>query len=147
MMLGFRKFGQKTYRLDVVYDAQQIQIMLHKMLMVVKTNNEEDGEVFWHIELETLPYPSKNCNYITTFLHGMYFPERKEFTHIDFTKNEYSYEVYKKKYEDSKDGLPIDTYTEDEEQHYKIWCVENGHFSTETWYKLMIVSLSKKYQS
>ena len=28
----------------------------------------------------------------------------------------------------------------------KIWCIENGEFSHDTWYKLMIVSLGTKYQ-
>lgn len=117
-----------------------------KLLMVVKTDNKENDEEFWHVEIETIPYPKSECSYLTTFLHGMYFPKRKEFVHIDFTKNEYKYDTYRKKYEDSQTGMSIDTYTESKKQHYKIWCVENGHFSEKTWYKLMVVSLSKRYQ-
>lgn len=61
-------------------------------------------------------------------------------------KELFAYELYKQKYEESQDGVSIDAYTESDEQHYKIWCVENGYFSKETWYKLMMVSLEEEYQ-
>ena len=84
--------------------------------------------------------------YTTTFLHGMYYPEKNIFTHIDFTKNQYGNDIYQSKYQDSQNGLPIDTYTESRSQHYKIWCIENGAFSIKMWYMLMLVSLDKSYQ-
>ena len=71
----------------------------------------------------------------------MYYPRRKIFTHIDYTKNRYGKEEYFEKYIDSTDGAPIDTYTASRDLHYKIWCIEKGEFTIETWYKLMIVSL------
>ena len=83
---------------------------------------------------------------ITTFLHGMYYPKKDIFTHIDYTKNQYTGVEYVQKYADSLDGMPIDQYTANRDLHYKIWCIENGEFSKETWYKLMMVSLPKKYQ-
>lgn len=55
-------------------------------------------------------------------------------------------DIYQSKYQDSQDGLPIDTYTESRSQHYKIWCIENGAFSIKMWYMLMLVSLDKSYQ-
>lgn len=134
--------GKKT--IIVHYDEKT----LNKLLMVIKQDtNQSTGEDFFHIEIETLPYRDIDSKYvITTFLHGMYCPSTDKFTHIDFAKNQYSTEVYLQKYADSKAGLPIDQYTETKSMHYKIWCVENGAISKETWYKLMIISLSESYQ-
>ena len=77
----------------------------------------------------------------------MYYPEQNIFTHIDYTKNQYSEELYLQKYSDSNDGISIDQYTSKRDLHYKIWCIENGRFTRETWYKLMIISLSEEYQT
>ena len=120
-----------------------------KLLMVIKKREDQNTkEEFWHIEIETFPYVEIGKNFvITTFLHGIYYPHRDVFTHIDYTKNQYSGSEYLQKYADSVDGKPIDQYTTCRELHYKIWCIENGEFAKETWYKLMIVSLSKVYQN
>ena len=60
-----------------------------KLLLVVKKKVDNNSKKdFWHIELETLPYrdtASKGKYCITTFLHGMYYPEDDYFTHIDCT--------------------------------------------------------------
>lgn len=119
-----------------------------KLLMVIKKREDQNTkEEFWHIEIETLPYVETCKNFvITTFLHGMYYPKRDVFTHIDYTKNQYGGSEYLQKYADSIDGMPVDQYTASRELHYKIWCIENGEFTRETWYKLMIISLSKEYQ-
>ena len=121
---------------------------LNKLLMVVKPCvDSKTGEDFWHVEIETLPYcTTYNKNVITTFLHGMYYPEKGTFSHIDYTKNQYSQSLYIQKYTDSRTGIPIDQYTEHRDLHYKIWCIENGTFSRETWYKLMIISLPEIYR-
>lgn len=121
---------------------------LHKLLMVVKPCvDSKTGENFWHVEIETLPYITNyNKNVITTFLHGMYYSQKEIFSHIDYTKNQYSRSIYDQKYADSQTGIPIDQYTEHRDLHYKIWCIENGTFSRETWYKLMMVSLQEIYQ-
>lgn len=122
---------------------------LDKLLMVIKQKIDQNtNESFWHIEIETLPYRATDRGYvITTFLHGMYYPDKHVFTHIDYTKNQYNGDVYLRKYADSQNGMTIDQYTESRNLHYKIWCIENGEFSKETWYKLMMVSLEEKYQS
>lgn len=138
-------FSDNIFKIGKTISVRIDEESMDKLLLVVK-NPDNPSDKFLHIEIETLPNPSQKEGYITTFLHGMYYPERKEFTHIDFTKNEYSYELYKQKYEESQDGVSIDAYTESDEQHYKIWCIENGHFSKETWYKLMMVSLEEEYQ-
>lgn len=41
--------------------------------------------------------------------------------------------IYMQKYADSQNGSPIDQYTETRELHYKIWCIEKGEFTRETW--------------
>lgn len=122
-----------------------------KLLLVVKrkvdNNNKKD---FWHIELETLPYrdtalKGKYC--ITTFLHGMYYPEDDCFTHIDCTKNQYEMSEYIKKYSECEPDIPVDLHTKSNELHYKIWCIENGRYTREVWYNLMTASLNEKYRT
>lgn len=134
--------GKKTIVVHIDEDT------MDKLLMVVKQGIDQNtGEEFWHIEIETLPYRnSTDGNVITTFLHGMYYPHKDMFTHIDYTKNQYSGDVYSQKYADSQNGMTIDQYTETRDLHYKIWCIENGEFTRDTWYKLMIISLSEQYQ-
>lgn len=119
-----------------------------KLLMVIKRDYDRTSKKsFLHIELESLPYINDTRQYvITTFLHGMYYPDTDSFSHIDYTKNQYNIDNYLKKYEDSINGEPIDLYVSCKDLHYKIWCIENGTFSRETWYKLMIVSLPTRYQ-
>lgn len=118
-----------------------------KLVMVVKKiPKEKEGEEFWHVQLETIPYPATKKDQVTTFLHGLYYPSQKIFTHIDCTKNEYSYELYEKKYRDCSGDIAIDAYTETNGQHYKLWCIENGCFQIETWYKLFFLSLTNEYQ-
>lgn len=116
---------------------------MDKLLMVVKQKfDEKENKSFWHIELETLPYrnrESKGKYCITTFLHGMYYPDEDIFTHIDYTKNQYDIDTYLNKYSDCNEDMPIDTYTSSNELHYKIWCIEGGKYSRETWYRLMVV--------
>lgn len=121
-----------------------------KLLMVVKQDYDTVKEQpFWHIEIETLPYieestSSSHC--ITTFLHGMYYPESDTFSHIDYTRNQYATRDYLQKYSESNENIPIDLYTE-KGLHYKIWCVENGRYSKNLWYDLMMVSLSDRYRA
>lgn len=122
---------------------------MSKLLLVVKKRIDVIGKEFWNVEIETLPYLDTNNKHndfaITTFLHGMYYPERDNFTHIDYTKNQYNFDEYQVKYLDINPETPIDFYA-DKKLHYKIWCIENGEYSREVWYNLMIVSLPKQYQ-
>ena len=120
-----------------------------KLLMVVKKDYDiRKGQPFWHIEIETLPYKeerSSSTHCITTFLHGMYYPESDTFSHIDYTKNQYAMSEYLQKYSESNENIPIDLYTE-KGLHYKIWCIENGQYSRKLWYDLMMVSLPSRYR-
>ena len=119
---------------------------LDKLLLVVKQDYDQVvGKELWHIEIETLPH-FQGCNIqdhrITTFLHGMYYPEDDLFTHIDCARNQYDGESYERKYNE-KDSA--DLHTKTRALHYKIWCIEQGHYSREIWYKLMVVSLDERY--
>lgn len=119
---------------------------LDKLLMIVKQDYDQQlDKPMWHIEIETLPHLTAGrgvgCR-ITTFLHGMYYPEDDLFTHIDCAKNQYDAESYERKYNET---APVDLYTKKNELHYKIWCIEQGHYSRELWYKLMVVSLNGRY--
>ena len=121
-----------------------------KLLMVVKKDYDTiKKQPFWHIEIETLPYKEENTSgshCITTFLHGMYYPESDTFSHIDCTKNQYAISDYLQKYYESNEDIPIDLYTE-KGLHYKIWCIENGQYSKNLWYDLMMVSLTDRYRA
>ena len=122
-----------------------------KLLLVVKRKVDNNSKKdFWHIELETLPYrdtTSKGKYCITTFLHGMYYPEDDCFTHIDCTKNQYEMSEYIKKYSECEPDIPVDLHTKSNELHYKIWCIENGRYTREVWYNLMTASLNEKYRT
>lgn len=122
-----------------------------KLLLVVKKKVDNNSKKdFWHIELETLPYrdtASKGKYCITTFLHGIYYPEDDCFTHIDCTKNQYEMSEYIKKYSECEPDIPVDLHTKSNELHYKIWCIENGRYTREVWYNLMTASLNEKYRT
>ncbi len=122
----------------------------NKLLMVVKKDFDQNrNEHFLHIEIETLPYVDRNkntTNCITTFLHGMYYPQGDFFTHIDYASNQYNFCDYIKKYSEEDINVPPTYYTS-KKLHYKIWCIENGEYTREVWYKLMMASLNKEYQN
>lgn len=153
--LNFEKFrGPQFHFDDKIKNVKTVIVHINKessnkLIMVIKRGYDSNcSEPFFHIELETLPYAglnTKGTHRITTFLHGMYYPKDDCFTHIDYTKNQYSMDNYIKKYEESDADVPIDFYAE-KDLHYKIWCIENGKYSREVWYNLMIVSLPKEYQ-
>lgn len=153
--VGYARYYGPSFKFDGSTLSDYKTVIVHiddttgaKLLMVIKKDYDQTvRKPFWHIEIEALPNPTKKSGFITTtFLHGKYYPERKIFSHIDYAKNRYEAEVYYEKFCDSTDGAPIDTYTDRKELHYKIWCIENGEFTIETWYRLMIISLPPKYQ-
>ena len=154
--LNFEKFRGPQFKFNDTTLNTKKTIIVHidentmdKLLMVIKQCKDTLDESFWHIEIETLPYvdgQKKNINHIiTTFLHGMYYPNKDKFTHIDYTRNQYKFSDYLLKYSGSNNNVPVDYYTE-KELHYKIWCIENGEYSRKSWYDLMIASLTPKYQ-
>lgn len=155
--LNFEKFYGPQFHFKDTMLSKAKTIIVHidnescdKLLMVVKQDYDSiSHKKFLHIEIETLPYRDNDStsNYcITTFLHGMYYPEDDCFTHIDCTKNQYPLSDYYKKYSEETEEISVDFYTE-KDLHYKIWCVENGQYSKQVWYELMMVSLPKRYQT
>lgn len=156
--LVFEKFRGPSFRFSDTKIENAKNIIVHynsetfdKLLMVIKKDFDSIlDEVFWHVEIEQLPFVDSNNyrEYVhTTFIHGKYYPNRRVFRHIDFIKNQYPFEQYCKKQEDnSNQNIQIDFYTT-KECHYKIWCVENVDISEEVWYKLVYVSLPEKYRT
>lgn len=155
--LNFEKFygPQFHFKDSILKKAKTIIVHIDtescdKLLMVVKQDYDSvNNKKFMYIEIETLPYRGNEStsNYcITTFLHGMYYPDEDYFTHIDYTKNQYPLADYLKKYSEETEEISVDFYTE-KDLHYKIWCVENGQYSRQVWYELMMVSLPKRYQA
>ena len=156
--LNFKKYRgpQFHFKDSILKNPKTITIHIDentadKLLLVVKKKVDNNSKKdFWHIELETLPYrdtASKGKYCITTFLHGMYYPEDDCFTHIDCTKNQYEMSEYIKKYSECEPDIPVDLHTKSNELHYKIWCIENGRYTREVWYNLMTASLNEKYRT
>lgn len=156
--LNFKKYRgpQFHFKDSILKNPKTITIHIDentvdKLLLVVKRKVDNNSKKdFWHIELETLPYrdtASKGKYCITTFLHGMYYPEDDCFTHIDCTKNQYEMSEYIKKYSECEPDIPVDLHTKSNELHYKIWCIENGRYTREVWYNLMTASLNEKYRT
>lgn len=156
--LNFEKFRGPQFHFKDTLLRNQKTITVHidattadKLLLVVKQRTDEITQKrFWHIEIETLPNMEESRDKdhcITTFLHGMYYPDEDCFVHIDCTKNQYRMSEYLKKYEESSPEVAIDQYTESSKLHYKIWCIEGGKYSREVWYDLMVVSLNKCYST
>lgn len=140
----FKKEGLQDLKTITVHINEKT---LDKLMLVIKTAyDEKTKEEFWHVEIETLPYIKNNIKYVyTSFLHGMYFPKKNKFTHIDLAKNRYSYDIYVEKYNDANGNIKIDQYTNNKNEHYKLWCIENGEYSIMTWKKLILASLNEEY--
>lgn len=154
--LDFQKYRGPQFSFKKDYFNYNKTIIVHidentsnKLLMVVKKDfDTKANREFIHVEVETLPnygefFKDRPC--ITTFVHGMYYFDEDSFTHIDYARNQYEYRDYRKKYLDAYTDVPIDFYAE-KQLHYKIWCIENGRYSKEIWYKLLYVSLSNGYR-
>ena len=141
----FKKDNLNDFKTITVHIDEE---SLNKLIFIKKTAfDEKTKEKFWHIEIETLPCVRGDKEYVlTTFIHGIYFPNKNKFTHIDLAVNRYSSEVYLAKYNDSNGDIKIDEYTNSKKEHYKLWCIENGEFSTSTWKKLVLVSLLDEYE-
>ncbi|MFL0163954.1 hypothetical protein [Candidatus Clostridium helianthi] len=118
----------------------------HKIVMIIKPDIE-DGERFYHIEVEELWNKDiiKDKIVLTNFIHAKYYPNVKSFKHIDFSVNQYSMEIYALKYADIVNitGVPIDKYCT---THYKVWCVEDETISISTWSKLVSLTLDEPFR-
>lgn len=154
--LNFEKYRGPQFHFDDCNFQESKTLIVHidsvtndKLLMVVKKDYDAvKHQPFLHIELEALPYVTDKArcpHIISTFLHGMYYPDNDHFTHIDYTRNQYPYDDYVKKFDECAPGVSIDFYA-DKDMHYKIWCIENGCYSKEVWYQLMMVSLPPRYR-
>lgn len=118
----------------------------NKILVVVKRDHEGDN-AFYHIEVEELWEPSRITDSIimATFIHAKYFPSKAAFTHIDYSVNEYSADIYRAKYTEAVNDthIPVDKYCD---LHYKIWCVEADSISVKTWSHLVCATLDEPFR-
>lgn len=153
--LNAEKFHGPQFHFGDSHFKEKKSVIVHidmesadKLLMVIKQDFDAiRNEEIMHVEIETLPFiqgclSDQPC--ITTFIHGIYNPASDCFYHIDYARNQYVFKDYDLKYREASTAVPVDFYAE-KHLHNKIWCVENGSYSRETWYKLVSVSLSKKY--
>ncbi|PEW38893.1 hypothetical protein CN431_20115 [Bacillus cereus] len=155
--LDFERFRGIDFNFNETLLSNPKNIIVHidtetsdKLLMVIKKRFDNKlNKEFWHIEVESLPYSEGSTSEFiyTRFVHGMYYPDEKVFTHVDQTINFYFNEYYSVKYHDYSTDIPIDAYTENKNFHYKLWCVENVEISEDTWYKLVYLSLHSRYQT
>ena len=154
--LNFDRFRGINFSFDKTNLQDKKTIIVHwnpetydKLLIVIKKDFDNNlNEDVWHVEVEEIPYCiSKKVNFVSvSFIHGMYYPNRNIFRHIDFTINKYPYDYYLQKYQDTTySDINIDAYTT-KDSHYKLWCIENEDITEETWYKLVYLSLSEKYR-
>lgn len=115
--------------------------------MIIKPDKDQENSLFYHIEVEQLwnPEKIKDRFVITNYLHAQYYPSKKTFNHIDFSVNQYSKEIFEKKFKDAvmDTEVPIDKYGE---EHYKIWCVESDAIEISTWNKLVYATLDEPFR-
>jgi hypothetical protein len=120
---------------------------LAKVVMIIKPDRDQESSLFYHIEVEELwnPEKIKDRFVITNYLHAQYYPSKKAFNHIDFSVNQYSKEIFEKKFKDAvmDTEVPIDKYGE---EHYKIWCVESNAIEISTWSKLVCATLDEPFR-
>lgn len=142
--IDFSNIEQLVYKKETVvhFDPETFD----KVVMIIKSDNDEEGE-FYHFAVEELwnPEKIKDDFVLTNYLHAKYYPQKEGFNHIDFSVNQYSKEVFEKKYQDavSDTNVPIDKYGD---KHYKIWCVESEKIEIGTWSKLVYVTLDEPFR-
>lgn len=121
---------------------------LHKLLLTI-SRDQEKGVTFFHISLEELWNPEKIINndnvIVLNFIHAKYFPNKKSFTHIDFSVNQYRKDIYKLKYADASNDKHI-TINKHSDVHYKIWCVEGESINVRTWGSLVSATLNLPFR-
>ena len=122
---------------------------LHKILVYIKSGQDENGTKFYHINVEQLWNPNifddSEDIIITNYVHGTYYPNDKSFEHIDFSVNQYSREIFEHKYQDAEQltGISINTYGK---FHYKIWCVRGKNLTPPVWSDLVCASLDTPFR-
>lgn len=121
---------------------------LHKLLLTILCDQEE-GATFFHFEIEELRNSEKiigNDNVIIlNFIHAKYFPNKKAFSYIDFSVNQYKTDIYKLKYADTFNDKHI-TINKYADVHYKIWCVEGETIDVGIWSSLVSATLNLPFR-
>lgn len=123
---------------------------MHKVIAIVKAAETDDREKYYHITVEELWSPQSICEcenvVLTNFIHGCYYPARQSFDHIDFSVNQYSKDIFLKKYQDSvaMTSISIEQYSD---KHYKVWCIKDGHIPLQLWAELVICTLDEPFRA
>lgn len=155
--VDFQKWRGITLKIDCI-EKQNLfekEVIVHfdpstmnKLLLIVKPDSAL-GEKYFHITIEQLwnpdCLPADENIILTNFIHGCYFPNTRVFDHIDFSINQYTRQIYSKKYRDavSVTSVPIDQYAE---QHYKVWCIKGNEITTVKWAELVECTLDEPFR-
>lgn len=121
---------------------------LNKLLLTV-SRDQEGGQTFFHVAIEELWNPEEihpNDKVVeVNFIHAKYFPDKKGFTHIDFSVNQYQKEIYVLKHSDSYNykDISINKYSD---IHYKVWCVEGSFIDVGIWCSLITATLDEPFR-
>lgn len=153
--MDFQKYrGITVDFVDIEKLVHQKEIIVHyspqnldKVVMIIKPDVDQEGNNFYHIEVEELWNPVKVMDkfVITNYIHAKYYPDKQAFNHIDFSVNQYSKALFEYKYRDAvtDTNIPIDRYGD---EHYKIWCVERDAIEISTWSKLVCATLDEPFR-
>lgn len=77
--------------------------------------------------------------------NGCYYSSNHSFDHIDFSVNQYSTEVFLKKYADnvSENSVSIEQHAN---EHYKVWCIKGACISLQLWSELVNCTLDEPFR-
>jgi hypothetical protein len=143
--VGFADIQSLVFQKEIVVHIHPET--MHKILLTIKPDSENDGQGFFHIEVEELWNPALISDPIvaTNYIHAKYYPEPGSFNHVDFSINQYSKEVFAAKFQEavSETGIPVDRYAD---QHYKVWCIEGENVSINTWSSLVCATLDEPFR-
>lgn len=122
---------------------------MHKILVIIRPAKSDSHDPYYQIVVEELWAPSTISPYedvvLTNFIHGCYYPSNHSFDHIDFSVNQYSTEVFLKKYADnvSENSVSIEQHAN---EHYKVWCIKGACISLQLWSELVNCTLDEPFR-
>lgn len=122
---------------------------MHKILVIIRPAKSDSHDQYYQIVVEELWAPSTISPdedvVLTNFIHGCYYPSNHSFDHIDFSVNQYSTEVFLKKYADnvSENSVSIEQHAN---EHYKVWCIKGVCISLQLWAELVNCTLDEPFR-
>ena len=122
---------------------------MHKILVIIRPAKSDSHDPYYQIVVEELWAPSTISPdedvVLTNFIHGCYYSSNHSFDHIDFSVNQYSTEVFLKKYADnvSENSVSIEQHAN---EHYKVWCIKGACISLQLWSELVNCTLDEPFR-